>query len=133
MSALVLVAPAPDAFEHVATSEFHQRVRDVSSHTSGLAPKPARERHIWASREDLCAVGLRPCLRCPSGWRAVRVTGLAYAVVMQERDVDEGAVAAGSRIRVMTDGELTPAARAAMQRRTDEELRRLAEQANQRG
>lgn len=63
----------------------------------------------------------------------MRVTGLAYAVVMQERDVDEGAVAAGSRIRVMTDGELTPAARAAMQRRTDEELRRLAEQANQRG
>ena len=61
------------------------------------------------------------------------VTGLAYAVTMQDKDLNDGTVAAESKIRLMTDDELTPAARAAMQRRSDEELRRLAERANRRG
>lgn len=61
------------------------------------------------------------------------VTGLAYAVTMQDKDLNDGTVAAESKIRVMADDELTPAARAALHRRSDEELRRLAERANRRG
>lgn len=61
------------------------------------------------------------------------VTGLAYAVTMRDKDLDEGIVAAESKIRVMTDDELTSAARAALHRRSDEELRRLAERATRRG
>ena len=84
-------------------------------------------RDLWSRQAAL--------LNCDAGpWRlTVGVTGVAYAVAMQDGDVEKGSVAAGSEIRVMTDDELTPAARAAMKRRGDEELRRLAEQANQRG
>lgn len=64
---------------------------------------------------------------------AVDVTGLAYAVTMQDKCLDDGTVEAEAQIRVMADDELTPAARAALHRRSDEELRRLADRANRRG
>lgn len=64
---------------------------------------------------------------------AVDVTGLAYAVTMQDKYLDDGTVEAEAQIRVMADDELTPAARAALHRRSDEELRRLADRANRRG
>ncbi|MFN3220017.1 MAG: hypothetical protein ACE367_26295 [Acidimicrobiales bacterium] len=52
---------------------------------------------------------------------------------MQDKCLDDGTVEAEAQIRVMADDELTPAARAALHRRSDEELRRLADRANRRG
>lgn len=62
------------------------------------------------------------------------VTRPAYDVTMEDKDLKDDAPAARSEIRVIkSDDELTPAALAALHRRSDEELQRLAARANRRG
>lgn len=71
-------------------------------------------------------------MRSRSGRPTVGVTGFAYAVTMRDEDLDDGTVSSEPKIRVMADDELTPAARAALYRRSDDELRLLAERATRR-
>jgi hypothetical protein len=53
---------------------------------------------------------------------------------MENEDLKDGTPTARSSIRVIkSDDELTPAALEALRRRSDEELRRLADRANRRG
>lgn len=61
------------------------------------------------------------------------VRGLTYSVVMHEKEPGNGDLAAKRKVRLVPDDELTPAAQEAMHRRSDEELRRLADRANRRG
>ncbi|MEM7322656.1 MAG: hypothetical protein AAF531_06190 [Actinomycetota bacterium] len=52
---------------------------------------------------------------------------------MEEEDLRDGNPAVRSEVRVIkSDDELSPAALAALHRRSDEELQRLADRANQR-
>ncbi len=68
------------------------------------------------------------------GARSAAVTGVAYAVAMDNEDLKDRTPTARSSIRVIeSDDELTPAALAALRRRSNEELQRLAERANHRG
>lgn len=62
------------------------------------------------------------------------VTPPAYDVKMEDKDLRDDTPTARSAIRIIkSDDELTPAALAALRRRSDEELRRLADRAISRG
>lgn len=62
------------------------------------------------------------------------VTLPAYDVRMEDKDLRDDTPTARSKIRIIkSDDELTPAALAALHRRSDEELRRLAGRAISRG
>jgi hypothetical protein len=69
-----------------------------------------------------------------SDGQPLSVTAAVYAVAMENEDLKDGTPTARSSIRVIkSDDELTPAALDALRRRSDEELRRLADRANRRG
>ena len=73
-------------------------------------------------------------MRSPVECWSAAVTGVAYAVFMENEDLRDGAPTVRSSIRVIeSDDELTPAALAALRRRSNEELQRLADRANRRG
>jgi len=62
------------------------------------------------------------------------VTPPAYDVSMEEKDSKGDSPTVGSKIRVIkSDDELTPAALAALHRRSHEELQQLADRAISRG